>query len=191
MRDQTRQRRSPILCVLLAIASIQMGSAVAKGLFDQISPLGVACLRISLGAILMVGLTRPRWRHYRWSDYRLLVGLGLAMGVMSTLLYSALAYIPLGVAVTLEFMGPLGLALYHARRWRDTLWGAMAIAGVILLNPLDVGGFHPLGMGLALAAGGCWAAYILLSARVGQVFEGTTGVTLAMGLGRSPCCRWG
>jgi inner membrane transporter RhtA len=183
MRDQTLQRRSPILFVLLAIASIQMGSAVAKGLFDQVSPLGVACLRLSLGAILMVGLTRPRWRHYRGSDYCLLGGLGLAMGVMSALLYSALAYIPLGVAVTLEFMGPLGLALCHARRWRDALWGAMAIAGVILLNPFDVTGFHPLGMGLALAAGGCWAAYILLSARVGQVFEGTTGVTLAMGVG--------
>lgn len=177
-----RSGRSPIWLVLLAIASIQIGSAIAKGLFDQVSPIGVAALRLGLGAALMVGVTRPPWRH-RWQDYRLLIGLGVAMGVMNALLYSALAYIPLGVAVTLEFMGPLGLALCHARRWSDGLWGAMAIAGVILLNPLGASGLHPLGMGLALGAGCCWAAYIMLSARVGKVFEGTVGLTLAMVVG--------
>ena len=105
------------------------------------------------------------------------------MGGMNALLYSALAYIPLGVAVTLEFMGPLGVALYHARRWTDGLWGAMAIAGVVLLNPSDASGFNPLGVAMALGAGCCWAAYLLLSTRVAQVFEGTTVVTLAMGVG--------
>ncbi|MDA0268404.1 MAG: EamA family transporter, partial [Cyanobacteria bacterium] len=193
MLNQKLQRRgrSPILLVLLSIASIQVGSAVAKGLFDQVSPVGVACLRLSLGAMLMVAITRPQWRQYRWQDYRLLAGLGLTMGVMSALLYSALTYIPLGVAVTLEFMGPLGLALCHARRWTDLLWGAMAIAGVVLLNPLDAAGIHPLGMGLALGAGGCWATYILLSARVGKVFEGTVGVTGAMVAGAIALLPWG
>jgi inner membrane transporter RhtA len=174
--------RSPILLLFLAMASIHSGAAIAKGLFDQVSPFGMVSLRLGLGALVLVLLFRPQWRHHSWQEYRLLGLLGLSMGVMNACLYHAIAYIPIGVAVTLEFVGPLGVALAHSRRGADWMWVAMAASGVVLLAPFG-GTLHPLGVMLALTAGGCWAAYILLSARVGKVFPGTEGVAMAMTAG--------
>ena len=129
-------------------------------------------------------LARPRWRQYRWQDYRWLVLLGVAVGTMNGLLYSAIAYIPLGVAVTLEFIGPLGVALLHARQPRDGIWVLLAAAGVLLLNPLQgASGLHPLGVALALGSGVCWGTYILLAARVSQIAPGAEGVAVAMTAG--------
>lgn len=175
--------RSPILMLLLSMASIHSGAAIAKGLFNQVSPFGMVSLRLGLGALVLLLLSRPRWRHYTWQDYRLLGLLGLSMGVMNTCLYHAIAYIPIGVAVTLEFVGPLGVALAHSRRGMDWLWVAMAAAGVLLLAPIGGVALHPLGVVLALIAGSCWAAYIVLSAKVGRVFAGSEGVAMAMTAG--------
>jgi inner membrane transporter RhtA len=176
------QWRSPILLLFLAMASIHSGAAIAKGLFDQVSPFGMVSLRLGLGAAVLLLLNRPRWRHHTWQDYRLLAWLGLSMGVMNAALYHAISYIPIGVAVTLEFIGPLGVALAHSRRGMDWLWVAMAAGGVALLAPIG-GSLHPVGVGLALLSGGCWAAYILLSAQVGKVFPGSDGVAMAMTAG--------
>lgn len=175
--------RSPILLLFLSMASIHSGAAIAKGLFSQVSPFGMVSLRLGLGALVLLVLFRPRWRHYSGQDYRLLALLGLSMGVMNACLYHAIAYIPIGVAVTLEFIGPLGVALAHSRRGADWLWVALAAAGVTLLAPVGGLSLHPLGVLLALMAGACWAAYIVLSAKVGRVFPGTEGVAMAMTAG--------
>lgn len=140
-------------------------------------------LRLGLGALVLIGLARPRWRDHAAPDYRLLALLGVSMGVMNASLYHAIAYIPIGVAVTLEFIGPLGVALAHSRRGTDWLWVALAAAGVLLLAPVGGVSLHPLGVLLALLAGGCWAAYIMLSARVGQIFAGSEGLAMAMTVG--------
>lgn len=140
-------------------------------------------LRLGLGALVLLLLSRPHWRQYRWQDYRLLGLLGVAMGVMNASLYHAIAYIPIGVAVTLEFVGPLGVALAHSRRGWDWLWVALAATGVVLLAPVGGLSLHPLGVALALLAGSCWAAYIVLSAQVGKVFAGSEGVAMAMTAG--------
>jgi inner membrane transporter RhtA len=173
-------RSSPILLLFLSMISIHLGAAIAKSLFDQVSPFGMVSLRLGLGALILLILNRPRWRHHSAQDYRLLALLGLSMGVMNTSLYHAISYIPIGVAVTLEFIGPLGVALLHSRRGVDWLWVAMAAAGVALLAPVGGLSLHPFGVMLALLAGSCWAAYIMLSARVGQVFPGGEGLSLAM-----------
>jgi inner membrane transporter RhtA len=173
--------QSPVWLVLLAMLSIQAGSAFAKGLFVYVSPVGLAFLRLSLAAAILVPLMRPRWRHYSWGDYRLLALLGITVGTMNGLLYSAIAYIPLGVAVALEFMGPLGVALMYARHLRDGVWVLLAALGVVLLTPWQGSmTLHPLGVVLALGAGCCWAAYILLAAKVSQVAPGGEGVAVAM-----------
>ncbi|MEM6839807.1 MAG: EamA family transporter [Cyanobacteria bacterium P01_C01_bin.120] len=175
--------RSPILLLFLSMASIHSGAAIAKGLFNQISPFGMVSLRLGLGALVLLVLFRPRWKNYSWPAYRLLALLGLSMGVMNACLYHAIAYIPIGVAVTLEFIGPLGVALAYSRKKVDGLWVAMAAAGVLLLAPVGGLSLHPLGVLLALIAGACWAAYIVFSSQVSKVFPGADGVALAMTAG--------
>lgn len=171
---------SPIILVLFSMASIHVGGAVSKGMFEHITPLGIVSLRLGLGALVLLLFSRPRWRHLTWQDYRLLGMLGLATGIMNVLFFSAIAYIPIGVAVTLEFVGPLGLALVYCRRKTDLLLIGMAAAGVVLLSPFDSSQLHPLGVIFSLTAGGCWAAYISLTAKVGKSFAGSEGLAMSM-----------
>ena len=175
--------QSPILLLFLSMASIHSGAAIAKSLFGPVTPFGVVSLRLGLGALVLLTIVRPRWRHHSWRDYRLLALLGLSMGVMNTLLYNAIAYIPVGVAVTLEFTGPLGVALFHSRRRSDVIWVAFAAVGVVLLAPIHGHALHPLGVILALMSGACWAAYIVFAAKVGKVFPGGEGVAMAVTVG--------
>lgn len=165
------------------MTSIHSGAAIAKSLFAQVTPFGMTSLRLGMGAIVLFALTRPRWRHYTWKEYRLLGLLGLSMGAMNSLLYHAIAYIPIGVAVTLEFVGPLGVALFHSRQRLDMVWVGLAAAGVLLLAPVGGLSLHPLGMLFALMGGAFWAAYIVLAARVGKVFHGSESVALPIAIG--------
>ena len=169
--------------VIAAIVSTQMGSAVAKGLFDQVGPLGMVLLRVGLSAVVLVAWCRPRWRGHSRQDYRLLVAFGLSLAVMNALFYCAIARIPIGVAVALEFSGPLTVALLHSRRWLDGLWVALAATGIVLLSPLNTPSLDTLGVVLALLAGVAWGSYILLSARMGQAFRGGEGLSLSMAVG--------
>lgn len=165
--------------VLAAIVSVQFGSAVAKGLFDELGATGVVLLRVGLSAAVLLAVLRPRF--WQWSRQALGAAalLGLTLGAMNTVFYLSIRTVPLGIAVTVEFVGPLLLALAQTRRWRDVVWVALAGAGVALLG-LD-GGSAPLG-GLALAflAGLFWAGYILASARVGALLPGTSGLAVAL-----------
>jgi inner membrane transporter RhtA len=176
----------PTGLVLLSIFSVQLGAAIAKGLFDELGPAGTVFLRVGFAALVLLLLWRPPIRGYARGDYFVAVAFGVVLGAMNFSLYGALDRIPLGVAVTLEFIGPLGVAVGGSRRMLDLLWVVLAAAGIILLAPLDVLGeteLDPVGVALALLAGCFWAAYILLSARTGRIFPGGTGLVIAFCVG--------
>ena len=169
--------------VISAIASVQFGSAVATTLFAQIGPGGAVWLRLLFGTIILVALSRPRVRGYTRHELVLVVAFGLILASMNFSFYSALHRIPLGIAVTLEFVGPLAVALAGSRRPRDLVWVGLAAAGILALTRGGVHHLDPLGVALALLAGCFWGLYILVNARLGQAFEGGTGLTLAMFVG--------
>jgi inner membrane transporter RhtA len=177
----TRADRLPApLLVLGAVASVQTGSAVARTLFDELGSSGVVLLRLGLSSLLMLAVLRPR--PWRWSRASLGAAalLGLAMAGMNTVFYLSIRTVPLGLAVTVEFLGPLLLALVQTRRWRDVAWALLAGTGVALLG-LDGGTGAPLsGLLLAFLAGLCWAGYILASARVGALLPGSSGLAVAL-----------
>jgi inner membrane transporter RhtA len=170
---------APVL-VLVAIASVQTGSAVARTVFDEAGAFGVTLMRLGFSSLLLVAVLRPR--PWRWTREARLAALlfGLAMAGMNISFYLALRTVPLGVAVTVEFLGPLTVALVQTRRLRDFLWVLCAGAGVALLG-LRGGGDVPVGgLLLALLAGSFWALYILASARVGRLVPGTEGLAIAL-----------
>jgi inner membrane transporter RhtA len=137
-------------------------------------------LRIALAAVLLVLLWRPSLRGHDRTDLWLAGAFGVSLAGMNFSFYQALDHIPLGPAVTLEFVGPLGVAVFGSRRPLDLLWVFLAAAGILLLTAPGGSGLNATGVILALTAGAWWAAYILLSARVGRVFPGGTGLALAM-----------
>jgi inner membrane transporter RhtA len=176
----------PTVLVLVSIGSVQLGAAIAKGLFGELGPSGTVFLRVGFAALVLLLLGRPSLGGYPRGDYLVATLFGLALVAMNFTLYQALDRIPLGVAVTLEFVGPLGVAVAGSRRILDLLWVALAAAGIVLLAPLGVLGeqdLDPAGVALALLAGCFWASYILLSARTGRAFPGGTGLVIALCVG--------
>ncbi|NMF82672.1 EamA family transporter [Nodosilinea sp. P-1105] len=165
------------------MASTQLGSVVAKSLFDQVGPGGLVFLRVGLAAVVLLIWARPRWRGHSYPNYRLMIGFGLSLAVMNGLFYSAIARIPIGVAVALEFSGPLTVSLLYSRRWLDGLWVALAATGIVLLSPLHTADLDAWGVVFALAAGATWGLYMVLSARMGRVFQGIDGLALSMAVG--------
>jgi inner membrane transporter RhtA len=166
--------------VVGAIASVQFGSAIAATLFAKIGPAGAVWLRLVFGTIILLALWRPKLRGYTRYQLALACVFGLVLGCMNLSFYSALHRIPLGIAVTLEFVGPLTVAVAGSRRPIDLVWVAIAAAGIIALTQGDANHLNALGVGFALLAGALWGTYILVNARVGQAFEGGAGLTLAM-----------
>ncbi len=168
------------LLVLTAATSVQFGGAVAATLFDDVGPAGTALLRLAFAAIVLAALWRPPLRGHPPGSLRLILAFGLALGVMNLCFYEALDRIPLGVAVTIEFAGPMGVAVALSRRRLDLMWVALAAAGILLLaNPFGAGGVDPVGLAFVLAAAAAWAAYILLAQRTGELFRGSTGLAMA------------
>ena len=191
----------PSSLLIFGMITVQLGAALAKDLFSSLGPAGVVFLRVGFAALTLLALWRP-WRlrangvqggqragllaGAQRSDYLAVLAFGLILAVMNLTFYAALDRIPLGVTVTIEFIGPLSVAVAGSRRALDLLWVALAVGGILLLAPLGVLGtvpLDPLGLLLALGAGACWAVYILLSARVGKAFPGGTGLSLAMTVG--------
>ena len=168
------------LLVLTAIISVQIGSSLAKQLFDDLGAAGVTLLRLGLAGLLLLVLLRPRVRTWTRASWTAALLLGAAMAGMNLVFYLSLRTVPLGIAVTVEFLGPLLLALVQTRRAVDLLWAALAAGGVALLG-LDTSNDVPVsGLLLAFVAGLFWAAYIVASARVGQVLPGTDGLAVAL-----------
>lgn len=166
--------------VLLAVTSLQVGAAFAVELFDELGPAGAAFGRLGFAALILLAVWRPRIRGRPAADLRVAVLFGLALGAMNLCIYEAMDRIPLGVAVTFEFIGPLGVAVAGSRRPLDGLWVVLAAAGIALLADYGGGSLDALGVGFALGAGALWAAYIVLSARTGRIFPGGSGLAVAM-----------
>jgi inner membrane transporter RhtA len=165
--------------VLVSIVSIQLGAAIAVHLFESLGPIGTTALRIAFSAVLLLAVARRQISASARRHAGLLLLFGCAIAATNLCFYGAIARIPLGIAVAIEFIGPLGVAVLTSRRPRDFVWIALAVAGLVLLTP-DIGGdLDPVGVGLALAAGGGWASFILLSPRVSSRVGGA-GLALAM-----------
>jgi inner membrane transporter RhtA len=168
------------LLVLVSILSVQLGSAVARTVFDVTGANGIALLRLGVSGLLLALVVRPRVRRWAREQLGAVALLGLTMGAMNITFYLSIRTVPLGVAVTVEFIGPLLVALVQTRRWRDAVWVLLAGAGVALLG-FEGGEDVPLGgLGLALLAGLFWGGYILASARVGRLVPGVSGLAVAL-----------
>ncbi|HEY9648066.1 MAG TPA: EamA family transporter [Chroococcidiopsis sp.] len=168
--------------VVLSSIAIQAGAALSKSLFDSIGAVGAAFVCKGFAALLLLIICRPRVGDRPLRDYLPVLLYGSSIAGMSLAVYEAMSHIPLGIVSALEFIGPLGVAVIGSRRPLDLVWVALAALGVIMLNPLSGGGLDPVGVGLALLSGGFWAGYILLSAPVGQVCPGGTGLALGMAI---------
>ncbi len=166
--------------VVGAIASVQFGSALAATLFERLGAGGTVFLRLASAALILLLLWRPRLRGRTPRELALAGAFGVVLAAMNLSFYEALSRIPLGIAVTFEFVGPLAVAVAGSRRRIDRLWVVLALAGILALTRGAVHGLNGLGIALALIAGGFWGTYIVLNARLGRAFEGSTGLTLAM-----------
>jgi len=181
----------PAVLVLTGIVSVQLGAGLATRLFSDLPAAAVTGLRLWCAAIvlLIVGFRGPNGlaavarevvRNRAWRDAAVVGSFGLCLGVMNFVFYQAIARVPLGVAVTVEFLGPLAVAVAGSRRLVDLLWVALAAGGVFLLTGDGTAHLDLAGIGFAGASAACWAAYILLSAATGRRFGGSSGLVIAM-----------
>jgi inner membrane transporter RhtA len=169
--------------VLGSISSVQCGAALATTLFGRVGPAGTVFLRGTFGALILLVVARRDVARIRRADLRDIALFGFTLAAMNFCFYTAIKTLPLGVAVTFEFSGPLAVAIFGSRRRKDLIWAGLAALGIVLLSG-DFGGasIDLLGAVLALTAGAFWALYILLSARVGGRSEGLGGLAVAMAI---------
>lgn len=173
-----RRERLDAATVVGGAASVQVGAAIGATIFPLVGPAGVVALRQAFAAVALLAVSRPRLRRLTWAEVRPAIALGAVLVVMNAAVYAAVERIGLGPAVTLEFLGPLALALLASRRRLDLVCATMAAAGVALLTG-SVPGIDLLGIVLALTAAAAWAAYILLSQRAGRTLPGVQGTAIA------------
>jgi inner membrane transporter RhtA len=166
--------------VLSAIVSLQCGAALAVTLFNRLGPGGAALLRLLSATIVLLAVWRPRLRGHSRRRLALAVAFGLVLGGMNLSIYEAIHRIPLGIAVTIEFIGPLAVAIGGSRRPVDFAWATLAAVGILALTRGGTHGLNGTGVALAVLAGCLWAGYILLNSRLGRAFESGTGLALAM-----------
>lgn len=172
-----------VALVLGSIISVQFGSALATKLFDRIGPEGAVFLRTGFAAAILLVISRPGLDHIRQAGYRQVLVFGLTFLGMNSLFYASLDRIPLGAAVTLEFVGPLAVAIIGSRRRVDLVWAFLAAAGIALLSDgLGSAGIFSLGALMALGAGAFWGLYIVISARVGAALPGLGGLAVAVAI---------
>jgi inner membrane transporter RhtA len=166
----------PLAALLVAMVSVQTGAALVKGLFPRVGVAGATSLRLALASLMLLAVWRPWRRLPKARETRSLLIYGVAMGVMNLCFYSALARIPLGIAVALEFSGPLAVAMAASHRAVDFAWVALAALGLVALLPLGLAHepLSPAGIAFALAAGGCWALYIVFGQKAGSLHGGMT-----------------
>jgi len=170
----------PIPAVLMAIISVQSGAAIAKSLFPTIGAPGTASLRIGISAIILLAVYRPNLRKITLDQWKFVLPYGLCLGAMNLVFYFAIERIPIGLAVTLEFIGPLMVAVLGSKRIVDFLWVLLAAAGIILIAPWTTNGVDILGASLALLAGAFWAAYIVLGGKISAIMKGGDAVATGM-----------
>jgi inner membrane transporter RhtA len=172
------RRIPPVWLVVVGILSVQFGAGIAKDLFDVAAPTTLVWLRLATSAVVLAAIARPSLSGRTPAEWRVAVAFGITLGTMNWAIYQSFARIPLGIAVTIEFLGPLTLAVVGSRRPRDLAWALLAAVGVALLG-LERGHLTWAGVGFALLAAATWAAYILLSASTGRHWDGLEGLTVA------------
>ncbi len=177
-----RARLGAVWLVLGSITTVQIGAAIAKHLFGLATPTGIVWLRLTTAAIVLLIWARPRLRGRTRKDWLFVLGYAIALAGMNWSIYQAFSRIPVGLAVTLEFLGPLTVALVTSRGVREIIWALLAAAGVALL------GFSPTalswsGIGFALLAGTGWALYIVIAPHLGRRWDGISGLAVAHGFG--------
>ena len=170
----------PIPAVLLAIISVQSGAAIAKTLFPTLGAAATASLRIGISAIILLAVYRPNLFKITPSQWKIVIPYGLSLGAMNLIFYLAIERIPIGLAVTLEFIGPLMVAVIGSTRLLDYLWVLLAAAGIVLIAPWSDNGVDLLGVLFALLAGALWAAYIVLGGKVSKIMKGGEAVATGM-----------
>src|SRR5215207_7171222 len=175
-------RASGIGLAVASMTTVQLGYGLSEPLFDRIGAAGTVALRLALAALILWPFVRPRLRGRSRADLGAVVALGACSGLLTLAFFEAIARIPLGVAVTIEFLGPLGVALAGSRRPRDVAWVVLAGAGVAILTLGDGAGepLDPAGVAFALLSGTCWAAYIVLTKRVGARWAGFEGLAVSL-----------
>lgn len=169
--------------VVGGIASVQVGAALSKGFFDRVDPTTLVWLRLAFSAVVLLALARPRLRGRTRRDWVVALAFGVTLVMMNWSIYQAFSRIPLGVAVTIELLGPLTLSLVQSRRVVDLLWVTLAALGVVLLGLRGEGEVTLIGVVFSLMAGASWAAYILLSAETGRRWPGLSGLAVASVVG--------
>ncbi|WP_110670182.1 threonine/homoserine exporter RhtA [Salinicola halophilus] len=175
----------PVAMLIVAMVSIQSGASLAQSLFPTIGATGATSIRLILASIMLLAVFRPWRRPIAKSAWKTLIVYGVSLGAMNFLLYQAIQTVPLGIAVALEFTGPLAVAVFSSRRRLDLLWVALAVAGLamlLLLGDEASGTLDPYGAACALGAGVCWALYILFGQKAGAVNgaqSAALGVTIA------------
>ncbi|GER91060.1 threonine transporter RhtB [Dictyobacter vulcani] len=175
------KRIPPQIFALLAMISVQLGASVSKSLFQIIGPLGTTLLRLGFAALFLMLFWRPDMRKLTRSNILLVVAFGVAIACMNSAFYIAIDRIPLGIAVTLEFVGPLGVAIIQSRRLKDVIWVVLAAIGIVLLAPLGSAiQIDLIGVACALIAGIFWGLYIIFNVRIGRAFSGGQGLALSM-----------
>jgi inner membrane transporter RhtA len=170
------------LYALGSIASVQVGATVARQLFPFLGPTGTVFVRVGFGALILLAIARPGLRRLSAAQWREVVPFGLIIAGMNLCFYQSIARIPLGIAVTIEFLGPLAVAVAGSRKALDFAWVGMAGAGVAMLS-LTGGSVTLLGVLFALGAAVGWATYIVLGQRVGRLVAGPDGLALALTVG--------
>ena len=170
----------PIPAVLFAIISVQSGAAIAKSLFPVIGAAATASMRIGISAILLLAVYRPNLFQITPKQWKIVISYGLSLGAMNLIFYLAIERIPIGLAVTLEFIGPLLVAVFGSKRFIDYLWVLLAAAGIVLIAPWTNNGIDLLGILFALLAGALWAAYIVLGGKISRIMKSGEAVATGM-----------
>ncbi|MEO7978227.1 DMT family transporter [Flavobacterium sp.] len=170
----------PVPAVLLAIISVQCGAAIAKTLFPAIGAAGTASMRIGISSLILLLAYRPNLKEITPQQWKIVVPYGLSLGAMNLIFYMAIERIPIGLAVTLEFIGPLLVAIIGSKRLIDYCWVLLAAMGIALIAPWSNARIDLLGVLFALIAGGLWAAYIVLGGKISKIMNGGNAVSIGM-----------
>lgn len=170
----------PIPAVITAIISVQCGAAIAKGLFPEIGAAATASLRIGLSAVILLITFRPNLSKLNAKQWKYVLLYGSTLGLMNLIFYLAIERIPVGLGVTLEFVGPLILAISGSRKAIDFIWVSLSITGIALITPWTSNRLNIDGILLALLAGAFWAAYIVLGGKISKIMKGGEAVSAGM-----------
>lgn len=177
---EIKKTNTAVPAALLSMVCVQGGASIAKQLFPSIGAVATSTLRIGLSAILLTVINRPKFSTFTKQQWLYCSIYGLGIAAMNLIFYMAIQRIPLGLGVTVEFIGPLFLALALSRKWMDVVWALLACAGILFIVPWQNNDVDLLGLFLAFLAGVFWAVYIVMGGKVAAIMPGKDAVTTGM-----------